>query len=116
MTSRTYVVGERLVVVSPIRGGGVGVHQRRGHPRHGMNQLVLGVEGHLVRLDHRGCRVDDDGDLRAQPVPGPAQPQRSNLEHPVDLTQRGLGLIDQRRVDGIDEPVVHVAGGIFEDK
>ena len=62
------------MVIIACLGLWVGVHQRGGQPRQRMQQVVLGVDRDLVRLDRAGIGIDDDLAFGAQMVPDPAQP------------------------------------------
>ena len=54
----------------------------RGHQAwHGMQQTVLGRDGHLMSLERGRRRVDDDLALGPQLVSGPAHPDVANAEH-----------------------------------
>ncbi len=44
----------------------------------------------------------------------PAHPDLAHVQDAVDGAQRGLGGVDQRRVDGVDQTAVGLGGGVFE--
>ena len=48
------------MMVSARLGAGIGVDQGRGQPRQGVEQVVLGADRDLVRLDRADTGVNDD--------------------------------------------------------
>jgi hypothetical protein len=88
----------------------VGVHQRGGQPRQRVQQVVLGADRDLVRLDCADTAIDDDLTFGAQVVPNPAQPDLANPEHPWRCAQSLLNLIDQGRVGSVHQPPVDLPG------
>ena len=64
--------------------------------------------------DDAQVAVDDDVGLGAQPVADPAQPDLPDAAHARRRRAGRLGRVDQRRVDGVHQPPVHLAGGILE--
>src|SRR6185312_1234633 len=88
----------------------VGVHQRGGQPRQRVQQVVLGADRDLVRLDRADTAIDDDLTFGAQVVPNPAQPDLANPEHPWRCAQSLLNLIDQGRVGSVHQPPVDLPG------
>ena len=49
----------------------IGVHERRGQSRHGVQQIVLGVDRHLVCLDSTDGGIDNHLALSAELMADP---------------------------------------------
>ena len=69
-----------------------------------VDQLVLGLVGDRVSFNNAKGVVDRQGDLRAHPVPDPAQTDTVDAADSRHVTHRCLGGINQIGVDGIHQP------------
>ena len=98
------------MVVSSGLGLGIGVHQRGGQPGQGVQQVVLGSDRDLVRLDRAGPRVHRDLAFGAQLMADPAQPDLACTEDSRGGAEGLLGLVDQGRVDRVHQAPVDLAG------
>ena len=60
-------------------------------------------------------RVEDDLALGVQLVSDPPHPHGTDIRHSLGVAQRALRLLDHRRIDGVHQPPVHLAGRVLED-
>jgi hypothetical protein len=95
---------------------GVGVDERGGQPRDGVQEIMLGVHRDLV--SRRGGEAGRDHDLALGPqlVADPAQPDLAGAEHSVGRPQGALGLVDEGWIDGVHQPPVDLAGRLAQHR
>ena len=98
------------MMVSARLGAGIGVDQGRGQPRQGVEQVVLGADRDLVRLDRADPGVNDDFALGAQLMSDPPQADLACIKDAGGGAEGPLGLVDQGRVDRIHQAPVDLAG------
>jgi hypothetical protein len=115
------VIGEHEMRVGGGRVGvgghvGVGVDQRAGQPRDGVQEIVLGVHRDLVRRRGGEAGPDDDLAFGPQLMADPAQPDLAGAEHPVGRPQGALGLVDEGGVDRVHQPPVDLAGRLAQHR
>jgi hypothetical protein len=109
------VTGEHeMRPVGPVGPVWVGVDERAGQPRDGVQEIMLGVHRDLV--SRRGGESGRDHDLALGPqlMADPAQPDLAGAEHPVGRPQGALGLVDEGWIDGVHQPPVDLAGRLAQ--
>lgn len=72
--------GKDRVVIGALRSLRIGVDERGGQPRHGVQEAVLGVDCYLMRLDRAGRGIDDYLTFSPQLVANPPQPHLADVE------------------------------------
>jgi hypothetical protein len=109
------VVGEHEMRIGGGRVG-VGVDERAGQPRDGVQEIMLGVHRDLV--SRRGGEIGRDHDLALGPqlMADPAQPDLAGAEYPVGHPQGALGLVDEGWIDGVHQPPVDLAGRLAQHR
>ena len=97
------------VVIGTRRGLRIGVNERGSQARHGVQEVVLGVDGDLVRLNSASGRIDDDLALGAQLMTNPPQPDLPDIQDSGGSPQGLLGLVHEFGVNGIHQAPVDLA-------
>ena len=111
LTVRSPVVAGRGVGVGAVVAARVDVDVDVVEVADLVEQVVAYGLGHVVALADRQVFIDHDGDRRRQAVPDPAGLHRTHPLHPVHMRGGVLDRRDDRRVDGVHQPVEHLAGG-----
>jgi hypothetical protein len=106
--------GQYLVQVGSGTCLGVGVDQRRLQARQGVQQIVLGRHRHLVGLEGGGVPVHDDLAFGAELMADPPHPDVARAQHSSGGSQGPFDLVHQRRIDGIHQAAVDLAGGLHQ--
>ena len=111
------VVGEHEMRPEGLAGlVGVGVDERAGQPRYGVQEIMLGVHRDLVSGGGGEAGRDHDLALGPQLMADPAQPDLAGAEHPVGRPQGALGLVDEGGIDGVHQPPVDLAGRLAQHR
>ena len=84
----------------------VRVDERSRQPGDGVQEAVLGINRHLMRLDSAGICIDDDFALGPKLMTDPAQTHLANVQNPGGGSQDLLRLVDERGVDGVHQTAV----------
>ena len=88
----------------------VDVHVGVVEVRDAMQQSVTDVFGDRMPVAHRKLSRHRDVEVGHEPVPVPANPRRGDSHHPRRAGGDRLDLPDDRRIDRVHEPVVHLPG------
>lgn len=86
-----------------MRAGWADVDAGRGEPGDRADQMGFGLVGDVVRLGDGESVLDGGVDVGSQPVADPTHAQLSDAHHARDAGGRDLDLVDQGRVDGVEE-------------
>ena len=98
--------GQHCMVIGAGGGLRIGVHKRRGQPRNGVQQIVLGVDSHLVRLDGACRGIDNHLALSAKLMADPSQPYLADVQDSARSPERLLGLVDKLGVHSVHQATV----------
>ncbi len=74
-----------------------------------MQQVVLGFDGDVVRLESARGTIDDDLALGSQLMTDPPQPDLAHIQYSGGRPERLLGLVDKFGVHSIHEAPVDLA-------